>query len=249
MCGDGARTAPSCSRMLSSPSQYTAFRETCPLRWLCRDGAARVPVSGPLLRPGKRRCKLGCMNGEERVDWWSWKSVGITYSIRTPVWCIGIETQKPWRKHKILMEPQLSWDNEEGKNLTNTKSASSPPNILRPLNLWFPERPRFIETSFSSRIFGLFSQTSWDQYFHWLKALFHYWHGPPRRHVGVRSVFGDLPYIWYDREWREMLLVMRIGAIDVRMREICMLCGKGIILEQHACVASEPVYLHESFGI
>lgn len=46
-----------------------------------------------------------------------------------------------------------------------------------------------------------------------------------------------------------MLLVMSIGAIDVRMREISMLCGKGIILEQHVCVASEPVYLHESFGI
>ena len=94
---------------------------------------------------------------------------GITYSIRTRVWYTEIGTQKSLRKHKIHIKPQLSWDHhEEGKNLTNANSVSSPPYILRPPNLWFQVEVYY----FSPRIHVLFSQTSGDQYFHWMNPSY-----------------------------------------------------------------------------
>lgn len=38
-----------------------------------------------------------------------------------------------------------------------------------------------------------------------------------------------------DQEQRETLPIMSIGSIEMRAREICMLCRMGIILEQHLC--------------
>ena len=102
---------------------------------------------------------------------------GITYSIRTRVWYTEIGTQKSLRKHKIHVKPQLSWDHhEEGKNLANTNSVSSPPYILRPPNLWFQVE---VYCLFFSQNTCIVFTNFWRPILSLDEPLLHYWYNFP----------------------------------------------------------------------
>ena len=156
----------------------------------------------------------------------------ITYSIGTRAWCTGIGTQRLLRKHKMYTKPRLSWDHhEEGKNLTNTDSVSSPPHILRPPNLWFQVGFYFL----------FFSQNTWIVFINFWRPKFHWMN--PSYNIAIIFPGGTweldlnlgICLKCADQEQREMLPIMSIGSIERRAREICMLCRTGIILEQHLC--------------
>ena len=90
---------------------------------------------------------------------------GITYSVRTQVWYTGSVTQKHLRKPPVVMGS--SWGRE--KSYKYSLSFVSPTYFQATESLDF--RLRFI-VYFSPRILGLFSQTSGDQYFHWMNPSY-----------------------------------------------------------------------------